>query len=741
MPANNIFQIRRGTSSQWNSANPVLASGEPGYDLTNNIYKIGDGTSNWNNLKSILDITGNANISGVLSAISGNFNSNLYINNIPVSVSGHNHLSSNITDFNSSVSGLLPSVTGTGYLNTLFNNNTYSISVSGLQPSGNYSLDGHDHIIADVSGLQTVLDNKQPSGIYASGIHSHVSNDITDFAISVSGLLPVKDIVAGSGISVSSISGIYTINSTINSVQEAISATSIITTVFNKTGSTIPKMSVVYINGGQGDQPTVSLAIANGESASSKTYGVTQEAISDMSLGKVVVLGALTGLDTDQFNPTSPHGNINGTTLWLSPTVSGGLTTTKPYAPNHMVAVGTVVRTHQNEGVLEVRIQNGFELEELHNVATTGATNGQFLQYNTSSGLWIPSSTGNFTNLNINGIGVSVSGHAHTTSDITNFNTSVSGLLPSISGSGYVTTSFNDNNYIISVNGLQPSGNYSTVGHTHTYSNITDFNTGVSGLLPSVTGTGYVTSSFNNNTYSISVTGLQPSGNYSLSGHTHTTTDISNFNSGVSGLLPVTNIVGGTNISVVPSGSSFTVSVSGSLGLTTEEVDDRVSSLLVAGTGINLDYNDSGNTLTINTSGLQPSGNYSLSDHTHAQLHDRSHAITSSSDHTATGWRVFYSNNTGTITELALGSSGTVLTSSGSSNAPTFAALPAGGTKTIIRFTPADNQPPSANFATLDTRNSFMVLEFDASTQESANFIGVIPEGASLTNGLIVRIW
>lgn len=408
MPANNIFQIRRGTSTQWNSTNPVLASGEPGYDLTNNIYKIGDGNSNWNNLKSILDITGNANISGVLTAISGNFNSSLYINNIPVSVSGHDHLSSNIIDFNSSVSGLLP----------------------------------------------------------------------------------VKDIISGSGISVSSSSGIYTINSTVTSVQEA---NSLVTTVFNKTGSAIPKMSVVYINGGQGDQPTISLAIANSESTSSKTYGVTQEAISDMSLGKVVVLGALTGLDTDQFNPTSPHGDINGTTLWLSPTVSGGLTRTKPYAPNHMVAVGTVVRTHQNEGVLEVRIQNGFELEELHNVATTGATNGQFLQYNASSGLWIPSSSGNFTNLNVNGTGVSVSGH------------------------------------------------------------------------------------------------------------THTITDISNFNSGVSGLLPVTNIVGGTNISIISSGTSFTVSVSGSLGLTTEEVDDRVSSLLVAGTGISLSYNDNANTLTIST--------------------------------------------------------------------------------------------------------------------------------------------
>jgi hypothetical protein len=101
-----------------------------------------------------------------------------------------------ITDFASGVSGLLPTVSGSGYAVTSFNNNIYSISVTGLQPSGNYSLDGHNHIIADVSGLQTALDNKQPSGIYASGIHYHVSADISDFTSSVSGLLPV---IANSG--------------------------------------------------------------------------------------------------------------------------------------------------------------------------------------------------------------------------------------------------------------------------------------------------------------------------------------------------------------------------------------------------------------------------------------------------------------------------------------------------------------------------------------------------------------
>ena len=180
------------------------------------------------------------------------------------------------------------------------------------------------------------------------------------------------------------------------------SAGSLSTAVFNKTGNVIPKFSVVYINGGQGDQPTINLAIGDGESGSSKTYGITAEAISNMASGTVIVAGALTGVNTDQFNPTAPTGDVNGSGLWLSPSVSGGVTLTKPSAPNHAVYVATIVRTHQNAGVVEVRVQNGFELQELHNVALNGTTNGQFLQYNSASGLWVASSSGNFTNLTIN---------------------------------------------------------------------------------------------------------------------------------------------------------------------------------------------------------------------------------------------------------------------------------------------------------------------------------------------------
>jgi hypothetical protein len=85
------------------------------------------------------------------------------------------------------------------------------------------------------------------------------------------------------------------------------------------------------------------------------------------------------------------------------------------------------------------------------------------------------------------------------------------------------------------------------------------------------------------------------------------------------------------------------------------------------------------------------------------------------------------------------GLSNQVLSSTGSGI--TWAtASSGGGTKTYEVFAPLHNQPPASNYATVDTRNSIMVLEFDAATDESAVFIGVMPEAASLGSGLKIRI-
>jgi hypothetical protein len=92
-------------------------------------------------------------------------------------------------------------------------------------------------------------------------------------------------------------------------------------------------------------------------------------------------------------------------------------------------------------------------------------------------------------------------------------------------------------------------------------------------------------------------------------------------------------------------------------------------------------------------------------------------------------------NNTLTLTgtdgsSVAFGTGGTVAYTNATANG-----------KSLARFTPLDNQPPASNFATLDTRNSVALLDFDDATDEAVVFVGVISQGAILTSGIMVRIF
>lgn len=154
----------------------------------------------------------------------------------------------------------------------------------------------------------------------------------------------------------------------------------LVTEVYNETGATLSKGTVVYINGGHGNLPTVTKAIATSDATSAQTYGVVQTDITNMNNGYVVVIGSLTNLDTQAYP--------DGTQLYLSSTTAGAWTSTKQYAPAHLVYVGIVTRSHPTQGVVEVRIQNGFELDELHNVSAQTPSNNQGLFYNSSNSLW-----------------------------------------------------------------------------------------------------------------------------------------------------------------------------------------------------------------------------------------------------------------------------------------------------------------------------------------------------------------
>ena len=77
-----------------------------------------------------------------------------------------------------------------------------------------------------------------------------------------------------------------------------------------------------------------------------------------------------------------------GAALWLDPLVNGGVTTSKPSAPYHLVLIGWCVKSHATEGAVFVKVANGYELDELHDVAINAKEDLDILQYDAGSGVW-----------------------------------------------------------------------------------------------------------------------------------------------------------------------------------------------------------------------------------------------------------------------------------------------------------------------------------------------------------------
>jgi hypothetical protein len=150
--------------------------------------------------------------------------------------------------------------------------------------------------------------------------------------------------------------------------------------VRNQSGSTIAAGSIVYISGATGNKPLITKAQANNDTNSAQTIGFTKTAIANNGTGFVIVRGELENIDTSALT--------EGVQLYLSPTTAGTWTTTKPSAPQHLVYVGIVIRSHPTLGVILVAVQNGYELNELHDVAISSVADNNLLAYEASTTLW-----------------------------------------------------------------------------------------------------------------------------------------------------------------------------------------------------------------------------------------------------------------------------------------------------------------------------------------------------------------
>jgi hypothetical protein len=211
--------------------------------------------------------------------------------------------------------------------------------------------------------------------------------------------------------------------------------------VHNGEAITITKGQAVFLFSASGNKASVKLANNTSDATSAKTFGLAAEDIAAGQNGMVICQGVIDGLNTSMFTA--------GDTLYLGNT-AGSYTNVKPYAPNHFVYIGIVERANAGNGQIYVRVQNGYEMDEIHDVdlITTPPVANNVLTYNGT--LWIASNVAlaSMSNLAANSIignntgspatPIALTG-TQTTAMLDVFTSSLKGLAPA-SGGG--TTNF-----------------------------------------------------------------------------------------------------------------------------------------------------------------------------------------------------------------------------------------------------------------------------------------------------------
>lgn len=114
--------------------------------------------------------------------------------------------------------------------------------------------------------------------------------------------------------------------------------------VTNATGSTITNGQFVGLTG---SGTAVAPYIANGSAPPMYAVGVATQDILNGQRGRLTVWGRVRGFDTSSW--------AVGTILYSSPSVAGGLTSTKPTAPNLVIPVGVVTISDASNGEIFVR--------------------------------------------------------------------------------------------------------------------------------------------------------------------------------------------------------------------------------------------------------------------------------------------------------------------------------------------------------------------------------------------------
>ena len=161
----------------------------------------------------------------------------------------------------------------------------------------------------------------------------------------------------------------------------------VVNKVIPNTTLTKANYQVVKVSGASGQRLAIDLAQANTDLNSADTLGIVIETIATNQEGFILTVGQIEDINTT--GSLQAETWVDGDVLYLSPTTAGKITNIKPTgATGHIVILGYVEYSHASQGKIYIKIMNGWELDELHNVYITSVANKQLLSYDSATSLW-----------------------------------------------------------------------------------------------------------------------------------------------------------------------------------------------------------------------------------------------------------------------------------------------------------------------------------------------------------------